>query len=94
MEHIVIPVTLNNETRNIDFIIVRENLFTNNRDFAGHIGQGTKSHRVAVSAFKCSKTGELKMTGVALNKQARITSFRDTVSNQDKSQHNGKKLEK
>jgi hypothetical protein len=94
MEHIILPITLNNETREIEFTVIEENRFVNWNAFAGHIGHGTKSHRVVVTAFKCSKTGEIKLTGVALNKQARITSFRDTVSENAKSQHNGTKIKK
>lgn len=88
------PITLNKETRDIEFVVIEENRFVNFKDFAGHIGHGTKTHRVTVTAFKCSKTGEIKLTGVALNKQARITAFRDTVSDSNKSQHNGTKIKK
>ena len=94
MEHIIMPITINKETRDIKFSVTDENRFSNNTDFAGRIGNGMKTHRLFVSAYKNATTGEIKLVGYALNRTASITSFRDTVSDHAKSQHNGSKIKK
>jgi hypothetical protein len=88
---IKIEIKLQGEIRLIEFRVVRPDLATNSRDFAGRIGNGEKVHAVCADAWLRNGKWELSTTGYALNRRCHITQFRDTVTSHA-SAHTGSQI--
>ena len=85
---ITLAITLNGETRNIDFKVQSENRAdAKPNTFIGRIGMGKKDHGVwSAIAIKKNGVWQLNLNTVILNKSACITGFAGTSDNM--SNHN------
>ena len=98
VEIIELEITLNRETRKVEFKVMRWDNGSvradNHTDFFARIGNGQKSHSCVASAWM--EKGEWKFSNNtnALNRTARVAGFRDNASESCKSQHNGSKIKK
>ena len=80
---ITLPITLNGETRNIDFKIFSEDRAdAKPNTFIARIGMGKKDHNVwSATAWKTNGVWKFNRNTVVLNKSACITGFAGTSEN-------------
>lgn len=88
---ITLEITLNGETRTVEFMQGRDDLASSLPVFAARIGNGVKSHRVCGLAWKRNGEWAFSTATYVLNREARITQWADTVGH-TKSNHVGSKI--
>ena len=84
---VTLPVTLNGETRNVEFTCWGASNKATAFGFAARVGNGTKLHGCEMTAYLRDGVWTTSTATSVLNRQATIVAFRDQVAQQAKSQH-------